>query len=126
MFEEQWISDTIHTLRLYYTPIIVTLGTIGNCLTICVFLSNKLNNTSTSFYLAALAICDTGYLIYAFVNWVELTGYKQFDQEICKFTLYLSQLCRFTSVWFVVAFTVERFVAVCYPLRQKSICTVFR
>lgn len=30
------------------------------------------------------------------------------------------------SVWLVVAFTVERFVAVHYPLRRKSLCTVQR
>ncbi|XP_029668406.1 FMRFamide receptor-like isoform X3 [Formica exsecta] len=33
---------------------------------------------------------------------------------------------RFLSVWLVVAFTVERYVAVRWPLRRQSLCTVAR
>ncbi|KAG8326321.1 G-protein coupled receptor activity protein [Homalodisca vitripennis] len=35
-------------------------------------------------------------------------------------------VCSFLSVWFVVAFTVERFIAVRYPLKRPSMCTVTR
>ncbi|KAF6201631.1 hypothetical protein GE061_004024 [Apolygus lucorum] len=35
-------------------------------------------------------------------------------------------VCSFLSVWFIVAFTVERFVAVRYPLKRPSMCTVTR
>ncbi|CAB0000261.1 unnamed protein product, partial [Nesidiocoris tenuis] len=33
-------------------------------------------------------------------------------------------VCSFLSVWFIVAFTVERFIAVRYPLKRPSLCTV--
>ncbi|KAI5735241.1 hypothetical protein M8J77_016104 [Diaphorina citri] len=36
------------------------------------------------------------------------------------------EVCSFLSVWFVVAFTVERFIAVRYPLHRPSMCTVAR
>lgn len=37
-----------------------------------------------------------------------------------------TQVCSFLSVWFVVAFTVERFIAVRYPLKRPSVCTASR
>lgn len=44
----------------------------------------------------------------------------------CQIFTWLSNVCSVLSVWLVVAFTVERFVAVHYPLRRKSLCTVQR
>lgn len=44
----------------------------------------------------------------------------------CQFLTYISGLCSFLSVWFVVAFTVERFIAVRYPLQRLTMCTVKR
>lgn len=125
---ERWISNLVYALQLYYIPILVNLGTIGNCLSVCVFFGSKLRKTSSSFYLGALAICDTGFLISLFVTWMELMGYTALFNRagFCQFFIYLSTLCSFLSVWLVVAFTVERFVAVRYPLRRKSMCTVVR
>ncbi|KZC08431.1 FMRFamide receptor [Dufourea novaeangliae] len=44
----------------------------------------------------------------------------------CQFFIYLTTLCSFMSVWLVVAFTIERFIAVQYPLYRQSMCTVAR
>ncbi|XKL59563.1 hypothetical protein PGB90_000579 [Kerria lacca] len=37
-----------------------------------------------------------------------------------------SHVCSFLSVWLVVMFTVERFIAVRYPLHRLAVCTVTR
>lgn len=42
------------------------------------------------------------------------------------FLFYLLQICSFLSVWLVVLFTVERFIAVRYPLHRPAVCTVAR
>lgn len=35
-------------------------------------------------------------------------------------------MCSFISVWLVVVFTSERFIAVRYPLHRSVVCTVYR
>lgn len=49
-------------LSLYFIPVITVFGTVGNILSVMVFLRTKLKKLSSSYYLAALAIFDTGYL----------------------------------------------------------------
>lgn len=117
----------INQIQMYYTPILVYLGALGNCLSVCVFFSSKLRKLSSSFYLAALAISDTGFLISLFIVWLNMVDVGLFNRQgFCQFFIYLTTLCSFLSVWFVVAFTIERFVAVQYPLRRQSMCTVAR
>jgi len=41
----------------------------------------------------------------------------------CQALTYVTQMSSFLGVWYVVSFTVERYVAVHYPLRRQSLCT---
>lgn len=114
-------------VQMYYPPILVILGSLGNCMSVCVFFCTKMRRSSSSFYLAALAISDTGFLASLLVVWLNMVGLGIFNRPgYCQFFVYLPTLCSFLSVWFVVAFTIERFVAVRYPLRRRSMCTVAR
>jgi hypothetical protein len=47
-------------------------------------------------------------------------------QGWCQAVVYMSTASTFLSVWLTVAFTVERFIAVHYPLQRPHICTVAR
>lgn len=123
-----WISDVRRALGIYYIPILVSFGTIDNGLSICVFFSSEFRKKTSSYYLGALAICDTGFLISIFVYCLALFhGFRLgYQPGFCQFFIFLSKLCRCLSAWFILAFTVERLVAVCYPLRRKFMCTVVR
>lgn len=112
----------------YYESIFLPLGLLGNCLSMCVFFGTKLRYSSSSIYLGALAISDTGFLVSAFVSWLNIMHITNLfhGRGFCQFFTYLGTLCGFLSVWFVVAFTVERYVAVRWPLRRQSVCTVAR
>ncbi|XP_063392997.1 thyrotropin-releasing hormone receptor [Cydia fagiglandana] len=115
-------------LNVYYTPLLVSLGTIGNLVSVYVFYSSKLRLQSTSQYLSALAISDTVFLFQLMMPWlgaVKLTGLF-YTQGFCQIFIYFSYVTCDLSAWLVVAFTVERFVAVLYPLRRNAICTVAR
>ncbi|KAK6628766.1 hypothetical protein RUM43_002582 [Polyplax serrata] len=129
-YENQTFSGAIRVLEkieLYYVPFLVAFGTIGNLLSVFVFFTTKLRKLSSSFYLAALAISDTGFLMVLFISWLNMIDISIFNQPvICELSIYLSSVCSFLSVWFVVAFTVERFIAVRYPLKRPSMCTVSR
>lgn len=117
----------VDVLTLYYTPILVFGGCIGNILSVIVFFKTKLKKLSSSYYLAALGISDTCFLLSAFVPWLNYLDINIYNKNyFCQFFTYISGLCSFLSVWFVVAFTVERFIAVSYPLRRLTMCTVRR
>lgn len=114
-------------LTHYYTPALVFVGSVGNILSVIVFFKTKLRKLSSSYYLAALGISDTCFLVGAFVSWLNYININIYNKNYyCQFFTYISGLCSFLSVWFVVAFTVERFIAVLYPLKRQTMCTVKR
>lgn len=114
-------------LVFYYTPTIVFVGIIGNILSVLVFFRTKLKKLSSSYYLAALGISDTAFLILVFMNWLNFADLNLINRDfICQLYSFLQGVCSFLSVWYVVAFTVERFIAVLYPLKRQSMCTVRR
>ncbi|XP_032688896.1 thyrotropin-releasing hormone receptor [Odontomachus brunneus] len=121
------VNVLLQNVELYYTPILVHLGLLGNCLSVCVFFGTKLRRASSSIYLGALAISDSGFLVMIFIYWLSMIRVHLFNMSgFCQFSIYFSTLCSFLSVWLVVAFTVERYVAVKYPLQRQSLCTVAR
>lgn len=87
---------------------------------------------SASMYLAALSTSDLmALLFYVLPEWLKhgltfLPGEHNaiFLQQhgTCQIMLYLQYISRFLSSWFVVCFTIERFIGVCFPLRRKDIC----
>jgi 7 transmembrane receptor (rhodopsin family) len=116
-----------HLLNFYYTPFLVTVGSVGNILSVLVFFKTKLRKLSSSYYLAALGISDTCFLFVMFISWLSFFGINVYSRNFfCQFFTYFSSVCCFLSVWFVVAFTVERFIAVLYPLQRQTMCTVRR
>ncbi|XP_076242299.1 nociceptin receptor-like [Calliopsis andreniformis] len=121
------IECVLRSVQFYYTPILVCLGSLGNCLSLVVFFRTKLCQYSSSIYLGALAISDTGFLMSVFVVWLNMLKVSLFNRPgFCQFFIYLTTLCSFMSVWLVVAFTIERFIAVQYPLYRQSVRTVAR
>lgn len=114
-------------VQFYYTPFLVASGSIGNWLSVIVFFSTKLRKLSSSYYLAALALSDTGFLLAHFMTWLNMIEIKYFNTPVvCEVSIYVSSVCSFLSVYFIVAFTVERFIAVRYPLKRPSMCTIKR
>ncbi|KAG7313540.1 hypothetical protein JYU34_000684 [Plutella xylostella] len=125
---DYFTESIVSAVNIYYTPILVILGTIGNLLSICVFYTSKLRTLSTSQYLTALAVSDTVFIIQLLPPWlnaVDATGL--FHREyFCQVFVYVSYVSCSLSSWLVVAFTAERFVAVLHPLRRNLLCTVER
>lgn len=121
------LQEVTHYIFVYYTPLITFTGSIGNILSILVFFRTKLRKLSSSYYLAALGVSDTGFLLVNFFQWLNFFDIHLYNTDIlCQLFTFLSGLCAALSVWFVVAFTVERFIAVLYPLRRQTMCTVRR
>lgn len=115
-------------LHSYYTPLIVVIGSIGNILSVVIFFRLKLRKLSSSFYLAALGISDTIFLLTNSSSWITTERGEEFMNIdiVCKLTNFLCGVSSVLSSWFVVAFTVERFIVVQYPLKRQTMCTVKR
>ncbi|CAD7002948.1 unnamed protein product [Ceratitis capitata] len=112
-------------LNFYYTPFLTIVGGIGNILSIIVFSITKLRKLSSSFYLTALAVSDNCFLVGLFIQWLNFFNIDLYNRDyLCQFLTFLSSWTNFCSAWFVVAFTVERFIAVAFPLKRQSMCTV--
>ena len=120
-------QNILDILEIYVVPIIILIGLIGNTISILVFFRNPLRKTSSSIYLASLAICDNGFLIMLIFQWLVWFNVQIYHLNgPCQLFTYVTNVCAFLSVWYVVGFTVERYIAVFYPLKRQTWCTPTR
>ena len=115
-------------LRVYVSPVLLVLGTFGNIFSFIILARNMLK-VSTYSYLAVLAIMDVLVLYVGLLRmWI-----AQFTDDIqnmtnwlCKGVNYLGYVSSDSSVWLIIAVTIERFIAVCFPLKAPQMCNVRR
>ena len=125
--------DVIMDICAYVTPVIIVIGILGNMTSLFVFLSRRLRGLSASHYLAALSASDTVVLsTYVFMEWLNkglprLPGHHRIGiiniNGLCQIFLFISYTFRFVSVYLIIVFTIERYIAVCKPLQRRMICT---
>ena len=123
----QTLAIVVRMLGKYYVPALIILGMIGNILSLLVFLITYLSRLSLSVYLTALAISDLGFLTALGLIWLEYIGHPLFHSTgWCQLTVYTGYVTSFLSVWYVVSFTVERYIAICHALHRPEMCTTSR
>ena len=105
---------------LYAVLFLIAFG--GNVLVVFVVLSQQRMRTVTNFFLLNLAIGDIGKAIicipFTFVVNV-LVPYWPFGSFMCPFVLYMQAVVVFVSAFTLVAMSIDRYMAILYPLRQK-------
>lgn len=128
------VTDLLKQMPWYYIsihivlPIICSVGILGIILTVIV-LSHKNMSTSTNSYLISLAMADLCFLI--------IMPLMCFESKLGRLETYYYLIIRFyafnimnifllASVWLTVMLAVERYIAICHPLRAMSICTITR
>ena len=116
------VRDPLYTaipMTLLYVLILVT-GVIGNLVTCVVIARNRYMHTATNYYLFSLAISDLLLLILGLPQEIQQIWRRYpyaFSEAFCILRGFSSEASTNSSVLTITAFTVERYVAICHPLR---------
>ena len=106
------------------------VGLIGNIMVVIVVSRTRTMRSTTNCYLLSLAVADILLLISAPLP----TIWEYFiiiDQCIignvgCRIMVFCQYLGINVSSLSITAFTVERYIAICHPMRAQTICTIKR
>jgi len=108
------------------TPVWYAVGIIGNVLSAIIWLQRRMRrNNSSAVYLATLSVNDTLFLLLHIVlelghAWdVQTLDYP----VVCETFSFIFLVTQYLAPTLVLGFTVERFIAVCYPYQVPLIIT---
>jgi hypothetical protein len=117
-------------IHLYIYPLFIFMGIFGNSLSCFImFINVRRSGYPASFYLTLLAFVDCLFLLgSALPDWISQIHYtldiKLFSDFCCRFVYWFGHFTTHLSAGLVVGVTVERFIAVQYPLIAHKINTV--
>ena len=133
--EVWWSEDQIEQLSSdlwrYSAPVIFFLGFFGNVTTLVVLRWRRsASDTATTYFVQLVAAADLCVLVAGMLpQWMQLRNFADpmEDSAIgCKIYKFFMYSAGDVAVWFMAAFTVERFVAIYHPLKRKQICRISR
>ena len=115
-------------VTLIYCMIFVT-GIVGNICTCIVIAKNKYMQTATNYYLFNLAIADLlvlilglpqeTYMFWSAYPWI-------FGETFCVIRTMAAETSTYASILTITAFTVERYVAICHPMKAQTMSSLQR
>ncbi|KAM7130399.1 motilin receptor isoform 1-T1 [Ciconia maguari] len=101
------------------------VGVAGNVLTVLVIRSYCDMKTTTNLYLGSMAVSDLLILLGLPFDLYRLWRSRPwiFGQLLCRLSHYLSEGCTYCTILHITALTVERYLAICFPLKAKVVVT---
>ncbi|XP_019622154.1 PREDICTED: neuropeptides capa receptor-like [Branchiostoma belcheri] len=113
----------------WYPPVFASIGIPGNILIIVTLIRCRrrlLQPLPPYCYLLALAVSDLLYLVSVLVlsrtlrtMTFHLPDPEWYYGKFCAYNVVVGYTASYASVWTVVAFSVERYIAICHPFRHR-------
>ncbi|XP_043072003.1 uncharacterized protein LOC6564639 [Drosophila grimshawi] len=126
MFSDADVAEVRHVVQRILVPCVFVIGLLGNSVSIYV-LTRKRMRCTTNIYLSALAITDIAYLTFVLILSLKHYEYIKYHCELYwrlyGFVMWLCDACAYISIYIAVCFTIERFIAIRYPLKRQTFCT---
>lgn len=123
------IAETV--VGLITTSGISLVGLTGNIMVILVVIRVNTMHTPTNCYLVALAFADLLFVFFGCIPGVSEYIFRTVDQIwfgrfLCGPMIFAQYLGVNASSLCITAFSVERYVAICHPIKSHIICTTSR
>nr|XP_025873038.1 motilin receptor [Vulpes vulpes] len=98
-------------------------GVSGNLVTVLLVGRERAPRSPTSLYLGSMAVSDLLILLGLPLDLYRLWRSRPwvFGQLLCRLSLYLGEGCTYATLLHVAALSVERYLAVCRPLRARAL-----
>ncbi|XP_034671940.1 uncharacterized protein LOC117903705 [Drosophila subobscura] len=126
MFSDADMAEVRHVVQRILVPCVFVIGLLGNSVSIYV-LTRKRMRCTTNIYLTALAITDIAYLTFQLILTLQHYEYIKYHCEIYwqlyGYFVWLCDVSAYISIYIAVCFTIERFIAIRYPLKRQTFCT---
>ncbi|XP_029459032.1 motilin receptor [Rhinatrema bivittatum] len=101
------------------------VGVTGNIITILIIRKYKDMRTTTNFYLSSMAVSDMIILFCLPFDLYRLWKAKPwiFGEFMCKFFYFIGEGCTYSTILHITALSIERYLAICFPLKAKVFIT---
>ena len=138
-YPDEWIEPLLYTqtdkfMITIVFPLIITLGVLANSAFLFTIARIREMRTLTNFYLANLAFADLFFVIITAVNYFyKYTWSPDFQRgspwatsAVCTLMAAASYTPYIASIGLVTLVSIERFLAICFPLLHRRINTKSR
>ncbi|CAL4121479.1 unnamed protein product, partial [Meganyctiphanes norvegica] len=109
--------------------VITIMGLVGNVATCIVISKNRVMHTATNYYLFSMAISDLLLLVVGMPNEMHSLWYPAkylFGEVFCIIRGLAAETSTNASILTICAFTVERYIGICHPLRSHTMSNLGR
>lgn len=128
IFEHYSLCYTV--LAACFAIVIFVMGFVGNILVIIVVLKRRSMHTTTNCYLFSLALADLLLLLSAALPATAQPFYIRdewpWGHALCSLVVFVQYLGANASALSITAFTIERYIAICHPMKAQIMCTTER
>ncbi|XP_061899289.1 growth hormone secretagogue receptor type 1-like [Entelurus aequoreus] len=101
------------------------VGVAGNVMTILVVCRYRDMRTTTNLYLCSMAVSDLLIFLCMPLDLYRMWRYRpwRLGDALCKLFQFVSESSTYSTILSITALSVERYVAICFPLRAKALVT---
>lgn len=120
-----YYSFPLLTVITVACTLLFLIGVAGNVMTILVVSKYRDMRTTTNLYLCSMAVSDLLIFLCMPLDLYRMWRYRpwRFGDALCKLFQFVSESSTYSTILSITALSVERYLAVCFPLRAKALVT---